>query len=435
RVFASPIIPISSDSSEESVGSHVPRVILFGTIPTSILVIHVVPAEVPILPADPLVAPDVGAVSVISPTGVLDSVDYSSSFDPDPSVDSLPLAPELPMVSPFLCSNDSKADSDSEPAEERTERHESLTDHDSMVSRIAWKRISHCSLDRHSLPDYTSDSSSSSSSSDSSSNISLGSSIDSLSDSSSVHFLGCDASGQTHSGPSTRVASPRLVYPSIRTLRYSSFERLLDSSSPFGGPSRKRCRSPTTLVPSSTPILRSIAPTLANLLPPCKRFRDSNSLEDSRKEHMKIGIANAEAVVDLGIADEVRAPIEDGWELRLLLVILGRTSRSLRQRPIMTITRSDMTPEAIEELINQRVAEALASYEANHTTDLRELMKLMAEVYCPRTKIQKMESELWNLTMKNNNLAAYTQRFQELTMLCTKMVTEEEDQVEKFIGG
>ncbi|GJY52629.1 putative reverse transcriptase domain-containing protein [Tanacetum coccineum] len=46
-----------------------------------------------------------------------------------------------------------------------------------------------------------------------------------------------------------------------------------------------------------------------------------------------------------------------------------------------------------------------------------------------------MEPELWNLTVKNNDLAAYTQRFQELTMMCTKMVPEEEDQVEKFIGG
>ncbi|GKD61522.1 putative reverse transcriptase domain-containing protein [Tanacetum coccineum] len=46
-----------------------------------------------------------------------------------------------------------------------------------------------------------------------------------------------------------------------------------------------------------------------------------------------------------------------------------------------------------------------------------------------------MEPELWNLTVKNNDLAAYTQRFQELTMMCTKMVREEEDQVEKFIGG
>ncbi|GKC12747.1 putative reverse transcriptase domain-containing protein [Tanacetum coccineum] len=50
-------------------------------------------------------------------------------------------------------------------------------------------------------------------------------------------------------------------------------------------------------------------------------------------------------------------------------------------------------------------------------------------------EIQKMETELWNLTVKNNDLTAYTQRFQELTMMCTKMVPEEEDRVEKFIGG
>ncbi|GKF11441.1 putative reverse transcriptase domain-containing protein, partial [Tanacetum coccineum] len=58
----------------------------------------------------------------------------------------------------------------------------------------------------------------------------------------------------------------------------------------------------------------------------------------------------------------------------------------------------------------------------------RELMKLMTEVYCPRNEIQKMETELQNLTVKNNDLTTYTQRFQELTMLCTKMVPEEEDQ-------
>ncbi|GKA58959.1 reverse transcriptase domain-containing protein [Tanacetum coccineum] len=65
----------------------------------------------------------------------------------------------------------------------------------------------------------------------------------------------------------------------------------------------------------------------------------------------------------------------------------------------------------------------------------KELMKLMAEVYCPRTETQKMESELWNLTIKNNDLATYTQRFQELTMMCTKMVSEGKDRVERFIGG
>ncbi|GJU57528.1 hypothetical protein Tco_1235294, partial [Tanacetum coccineum] len=57
----------------------------------------------------------VGAVSVTSPAGVLDLVDYSSSAS-DPLEDSLPQAPELPLVSPFLCSDDLEADSESEPA-------------------------------------------------------------------------------------------------------------------------------------------------------------------------------------------------------------------------------------------------------------------------------------------------------------------------------
>ncbi|GJS34782.1 hypothetical protein Tco_0533164, partial [Tanacetum coccineum] len=48
-----------------------------------------------------------------------------------------------------------------------------------------------------------------------------------------------------------------------------------------------------------------------------------------------------------------------------------RQIRRLIVRPvIMTITRSGMTPEAIKELIKQRVAEPLAAYEANRTAKL-----------------------------------------------------------------
>ncbi|GJX72652.1 reverse transcriptase domain-containing protein [Tanacetum coccineum] len=38
----------------------------------------------------------------------------------------------------------------------------------------------------------------------------------------------------------------------------------------------------------------------------------------------------------------------------------------------------------------------------------RELLKLMTEVYCSRNEIQKMETELWNLSVKNNDMATYT---------------------------
>ncbi|GKC16373.1 hypothetical protein Tco_1013155, partial [Tanacetum coccineum] len=341
-VMADLVIPISLNLSEESVGSHAPRVILFGTIPTSIHVIPVVPTEVSIAPADPLVAPEVGAVSVISPTGVLDLVDYSSSSDSDPSKDSLPLALELPLVSPFLCSDDSEADSKSEPAEQRPERHESLTQsfRPFPARRLAWRRVSHRSSNRHSSPDFTSDSSSSSSSSNSSSDISSSSSSDSLSDSSSVNSSRCDTSGQSHSGLLTRVASPRLVDPLVRTPRCSeaymrwrsvplstlyppttsesspdsSSKRSLDSSTPSAGPSRKRCKSPATLVPSSTPVSRSITPALIDL-PPYKRFRDSYLSKVSVEEHMEIGTAYVETVADLGINEGVGDHTEDGIDL------------------------------------------------------------------------------------------------------------------------
>nr|GEU62138.1 hypothetical protein [Tanacetum cinerariifolium] len=213
----------------------------------------------------------------------------------------------------------------------RPERHESFTVHDAMVSRLTRRRVSYRSSDRHYSPDFTLDSPSSGSSLDSSSNTSSGSPLDSWLNTLSVHSLGFDASGQTHSGPSTRVASSSLVYPSVMTLRFSkafsrlryaplstpyppktskpspnsSFERSLDSFSLSAGPSRKRCRSHTPLVPSSTPVSRLMALTNADLLPPRKRFRYSYSPDDSREEHMEIGTTDAEAVADLEVEVEV----------------------------------------------------------------------------------------------------------------------------------
>ncbi|GKC90360.1 hypothetical protein Tco_1151009, partial [Tanacetum coccineum] len=109
QVMAAPVISISFDTFEESMGSHAPRVILFGVIPTII-------PEVPVVPADPILTPEEGTVSFVSPSGVLDLVDYSPSFDSNPPKYSLPPAPDLPLVSPFLCSDNTEADDESEPS-------------------------------------------------------------------------------------------------------------------------------------------------------------------------------------------------------------------------------------------------------------------------------------------------------------------------------
>ncbi|GJY81104.1 putative reverse transcriptase domain-containing protein [Tanacetum coccineum] len=65
----------------------------------------------------------------------------------------------------------------------------------------------------------------------------------------------------------------------------------------------------------------------------------------------------------------------------------------------------------------------------------KELMNLMIEVYCPRNEIQKLENKLWNLSVKGTDVAGYTRRFQELTLLCPRMVPNEEDKIERFIWG
>nr|GFA32602.1 putative reverse transcriptase domain-containing protein [Tanacetum cinerariifolium] len=73
--------------------------------------------------------------------------------------------------------------------------------------------------------------------------------------------------------------------------------------------------------------------------------------------------------------------------------------------------------------------------DASYPMKWARLIKLITEVYCSRNEVQKTETELWNLTMKGNDLTAYTQRFQELILLCTRMVPDEEDKVERFIEG
>ncbi|GJZ14970.1 hypothetical protein Tco_0550647 [Tanacetum coccineum] len=116
--YREPVISVSSDSSDDSVGTSAGRVILFGTIPTTIpdttpmitppttqTDTTVIPTEIPII--EPTIPP--------SPDYTPASPDYSptsdTEFDPseDPSSDYIP---PLPAISPFLSSVDDITDSD-----------------------------------------------------------------------------------------------------------------------------------------------------------------------------------------------------------------------------------------------------------------------------------------------------------------------------------
>nr|GEU78967.1 reverse transcriptase domain-containing protein [Tanacetum cinerariifolium] len=63
------------------------------------------------------------------------------------------------------------------------------------------------------------------------------------------------------------------------------------------------------------------------------------------------------------------------------------------------------------------------------------LKKKITDKYCPQGEIKKLEIELWNLKVKENNVSAYTECFQELTLICTKFVADETEKIDKYVSG
>ncbi|GJY02927.1 hypothetical protein Tco_0361079 [Tanacetum coccineum] len=49
--------------------------------------------------------------------------------------------------------------------------------------------------------------------------------------------------------------------------------------------------------------------------------------------------------------------------------------------------------------------------------------------------IQKMEQELWTLTMKGDDIEGYNNRFFELALMCPDLVTPERKNIERYIRG
>ncbi|GKB49500.1 hypothetical protein Tco_0900253 [Tanacetum coccineum] len=321
------VISVSSDSSEESVGTSTRQVILFGTIPTTIpdttpyvipLTTHIdttpIPTVSPTIPPSPNYTPALPDYSTASNT----------KFDPseDPSSDH---TPPLPATSPFLSSTDDSLDSDipntpPSPTHGIPFTETTLSTQSSPVASDALRRRvmvlalgqpiphgrpycyhlngpvhmmtvrkrvgplpTHCLAVRHSVDYSSSDHFSSDdflrdSSSSSSSKTSSDSSADALPDSassrsSSDHSLPTPLSGMR---PSHQLCS--LVSNIHRSSVVISNRPSHDSSST--SPSCIRSRSPAASVQLSSPTPGVLSYARADLLPSSKRIRSPKTATD-----------------------------------------------------------------------------------------------------------------------------------------------------------
>ncbi|GKA82941.1 reverse transcriptase domain-containing protein [Tanacetum coccineum] len=74
-------------------------------------------------------------------------------------------------------------------------------------------------------------------------------------------------------------------------------------------------------------------------------------------------------------------------------------------------------------------------HDAAYGMSWKTLMKMLTDKYYPRGEIKKLDIKIWNLKVKGIDVASYTQRFQELALMCGRMFPKESDQVEKYVGG
>nr|GEY71296.1 hypothetical protein [Tanacetum cinerariifolium] len=164
----------------------------------------------------------------------------------------------------------------------------------------------------------------------------------------------------------------------------------------------------------------------------------------------------------------------------------ARTTRANFDPTRTTTTTEPITQEAINNLIAQRVTEALAEHETqrnsvvngdtSHTTGTgpitvrltreytykdyqnygllkfngtegvivsqevayampwKTMRQMMTAKYFSRGEVKKLEVKLWNLKVKGADITSYTLCFQELALFCGRMFPEESDEIERHVG-
>ncbi|GJY94253.1 putative reverse transcriptase domain-containing protein [Tanacetum coccineum] len=360
------VILISSDSSDESVGSSPSRIILFGTIPAEILVeTPTIPSVVPTLPHT-------------SPFLYTDSSDSDTSERP-PSQDpykvtvarwrSRVAARSSPPSSPthYLSPTDVTPPTLRRilPAPPGLPRRPSV-----LVLPVralpSGRLASRYPPDHSSSDHFSSDDSLSDSSSDSSSDYS--------SDSSSGHSL-----------PDSSVDIPAII--SAR-------------------PSRKRYRSPAVSVPLATLVPGALSPVRVDLLSPHKRIRgavSASNYDDSTKESYE---AYTEPDIDSNVQADIDADTTAAEAATARGSVVGLTRWFEKMETVFHI--SNCPQEYQVKYVSRTLQNGALTWWNSHKRTIRtdaayamtwkELMKLMTKV------------------------------FQELVLLCTKLVPEKEDQ-------
>ncbi|GJW52254.1 putative reverse transcriptase domain-containing protein [Tanacetum coccineum] len=548
--MAAPVITISSNISEESVGYVVSQVILFGTILTEILIVPDIPTDLPSAPELP--ARDRVGFRPSSPSG---------SPSPNTTIPSaeIPVAPTLPALSTKITTAPPTCDTLTPviTASPAILSHIRMTARKSTLGlQLVMTSTRSAALRRAHRATLSPETSSSSSSSDSTSHTlegSLTALLQGTQISPEYRSYHSSKAVRSPSGPLTRALSPDRadLLPPHKRYRGTSVTHSYESSdegspkmhaeSDMDSDIQEDIKAVTTTAATATVDGLCIKPVLAGVKtgfklglvvvefesePEEAQADDEADAKIQPKDTIEIGVDVSTGIDipdDLIMPDDIErlGQLEEGMHgmydhilLERVVALEGSNTRlqdalsiervgadnlqrrlgyveeKLRQVRELQAHETMVDSRSNKELIYQRVEESLMSKNANRNTGKlsmknqsqtrddndnrirgngnhgnnngdgnqnggnggargnaqvarvytykdflncqpRNFSGTEGVVYLDRNEIQKLENELWNLCVKGIDAAGYTRRFQELTLLCPRMVPEENDKIER----
>nr|GEX72371.1 hypothetical protein [Tanacetum cinerariifolium] len=114
------------------------------------------------------------------------------------------------------------------------------------------------------------------------------------------------------------------------------------------------------------------------------------------------------------------------------------------KRRSQTNPQPTLTQEAVDQLVRDGIKAAIRAerervatlgHEVANRRPWTEVKQMMTDEFCPTEEVQRLEDELRHFKLRDMNIAAYTERFNELALLCPNAVPNEKKKVELYIKG
>nr|GFC88165.1 hypothetical protein [Tanacetum cinerariifolium] len=105
--------------------------------------------------------------------------------------------------------------------------------------------------------------------------------------------------------------------------------------------------------------------------------------------------------------------------------------RRSQTNPQLTLTQEDvdqLVQDGIAAAIREereRVMREATRAEVANARSWAKVKQMMADEFCPTEEVQRLEDELRHLNLRDMNIAAYTERFNKLALLCPNAVPNE----------